>query len=264
MIFHNQALKGQHALITGATGGIGYYTAKLVAEMGAQVTVTGRREAILKQLVNEITGKNNQAQVSYVVADLAEKSERTKLITQAERHFGPITLLVNSAGITGGGKLEDLTQADLEGIMHVNYTVPILLTQEIYPSLKKADRPAVVNVSSLSGLRGTYAGTVYTGSKFALNAFTQSFALEAIEHGVRVNAVAPGYVDTKMGLQSIEAKGKREGRKFQDQLDYESKKLPSGRITQPQEVASTIAYLLTEAAQNIVGEVVKISGGGVL
>jgi len=263
-IFSSDVFSGKHVLVTGATGGIGYETAKVLSAIGASVTITGRKEEVLDQLKEEIRSHQPYAKVTAVVADLAEASEREKLVQAAEEEFGPVTLLVNSAGIMGGGVVEELTQEELERVMHLNYTVPILLTQQIYASMKENKEGAVVNVSSLSGLRGTYGGTAYVSSKFALNGFTQSFALEAIKHNVRVNAVCPGYVDTKMGRDAIRSKAEREKNSFEEQFEIESRNLPSGRITTPEEVANTIAFLLSDAAGNIVGETVKISGGSVM
>lgn len=263
-VFSSDAFKGKHALVTGATGGIGYETAKVLASMGADVTITGRKEAVLNQLKEEIERENPDAKVMTVVADLANASDREKLVESAEEGFGPVTLLVNSAGIMGGGVVEELTQEVLERVMHLNFTVPILLTQRIYETMKKNNAGAIVNVSSLSGLRGTYGGTAYVGSKFALNGFTQSFALEAIRHNIRVNAVCPGYVDTEMGRDGIRSKAERENHTFEEQFKLESDKLPSGRISTPEEVANTIAFLLSDAAENIVGEAVKVSGGSVM
>ena len=263
-IFKEDAFKGEHALVTGATGGIGYETAKVLAQMGADVTITGRRSEVLDDLKKKIQEKLPSANVFIYTADLAEKSERNGLVQAAENEFGPVTQLVNGAGISGGGKVEDLTKEEIEKIMHLNFTVPILLTQEIYNSMKENEKGAVVNVSSLSGLRGTYEGTAYVGSKFALNGFTQSFALEAIEHKVRVNSVSPGFVDTEMGRNSINNKAKRANNSYEDQFEIESANLPSGRISTAEEVANTIVFLLSDAAENIVGESIKISGGSVM
>lgn len=263
-LFKEDALKGEHVLVTGATGGIGYETAKTLAAIGADVTITGRRENVLQELKEAVQTETPGANVFIYSADLAEAAERKNLLQAAEKEFGLVSLLVNSAGVTGGGVMEDLSQEELERIMHLNYTVPILLTQEIYESMKKNEKGAIVNVSSLSGLRGVYAGTAYAGSKFALNGFTQAFALEAIEHNIRVNSVSPGFVDTDMGRNSINNKAKRANNSFDEQFKIESENLPSGRITTPEEVAHTIAFLLSDAAENIVGETVKISGGSVM
>lgn len=263
-IFSTDVFKGKHALVTGATGGIGYETAKVLASMGADVTVTGRKENVLTDLKNEIEHDVLHAKVNVVVADLAETQDRERLVQAAEDKLGAITLLVNSAGIMGGGVIEDLSQQELERVMHLNFTVPILLTQRIFESMKSNKEGSIVNVSSLSGIRGVVGGTAYVGSKFALNGFTQSFALEAIKQNVRVNAVCPGYVDTQMGRDAIRSKADREGNSFEDQFKIESEKLPSGRITTALEVANTIAYLLSDASENVVGEAVILSGGSVM
>lgn len=263
-LFSSDAFKGKHALVTGATGGIGYETAKVLASMGAAITITGRKEEVLKKLKTDIEKDYSEAKVYLHVADIAESADRDTLVKEATEELGPISLLVNSAGVTGGGIMEDLTQEELERIMHLNFTVPILLSQTIYESMKEQKEGAIVNVSSLSGLRGVYAGTAYVGSKFALNGFTQSFALEAIRHNIRVNAVCPGYVDTEMAHNSIRKKAKRANNSYEEQFKIESEKLPSGRITTTKEVANTIAFLLSSAAENIVGEAVKISGGSVM
>ncbi|HLS07537.1 SDR family oxidoreductase, partial [Lentibacillus sp.] len=189
------------------------------------------------------------------------KGERNKLVNNAEKECGPISLLVNNAGISGGGPVEQLDPEDLERVVHLNYTATVLLTQLVYQSMKQRKKGAIVNVTSLSGLRGTYGGTAYAGSKFAMTGFTHSLALEAIEHGVRVNAVSPGFVDTEMGRASAQKKANRQNRSLSEVV---KESIPSGRMTTPREVANTIAFLLTDAAENIVGESVKISGGSVL
>ncbi|MDL4841147.1 SDR family NAD(P)-dependent oxidoreductase [Aquibacillus rhizosphaerae] len=263
-LFTNESLKGHHALVTGATGGIGYETALLLTSMGASITITGRRKERLKQLEKQILEQNPEAVVLSISADISIEEDRDSLISKAEKEIGDVDLLVNSAGSLGGDIVEELPQAELEQIMHINYTVPILLSQQVFKKMKRNKRGAIVNVSSLSGLRGTFGGTAYCGSKFALIGFTQAFALEAIEHDVRVNAVCPGYVETDMGQNAIRSKAKRENRSFEEQYELANKGLPSGRITKPEEVANTIAFLLTDAASNIVGESVKISGGAVM
>jgi NAD(P)-dependent dehydrogenase (short-subunit alcohol dehydrogenase family) len=260
-VFSSTALKGEHALITGATGGIGSETAKQLVEMGAAVTITGRREAKLKLLAKEIQELMTDAKVFTTTADIGKEEDRNQLVHSSENALGPISLLVNNAGIVGGGRVEELNQEEMERMMHVNYTSTVLLTQQIYKTMKKHNKGAIVNVASLSGLRGTHGNTAYAASKFALIGFTHSMAVEAIAHGVRVNAVCPGYVDTEMGRSAAERKATRENRTVTEVI---SGSIPSGRMTTAKEVASTIAFLLTDAAENIVGESVKISGGSVL
>ncbi|MCA0985921.1 SDR family NAD(P)-dependent oxidoreductase [Guptibacillus algicola] len=264
-IFNKDALKHQHVIITGATGGIGYETAKAAVQAGASITITGRNEEKLTELKEACLKLAKDAQVAIIPADLTNENDRSKLVEGAVEENGPITGLVNSAGIGGGDTLDALKEEDLRNVMELNYTATVLLTQLVYNKMRSDDQKgAIVNLSSLSGLRGTFGGTAYSASKFAITGFTQSFAHEAIQHGIRVNAVCPGFVDTEMGRNSIEAKGKRENKSFEEELQAVEKALPSGRITQPEEVANSIVYLLSNASDNIIGESLKISGGSVM
>ncbi|MFL8937646.1 SDR family NAD(P)-dependent oxidoreductase [Rossellomorea oryzaecorticis] len=258
--FHDKTLEGQHILITGATGGIGYAAAKAAVAAGARVTITGRNEEKLSELKQECGGGD----VFAVRADLSKPQARDQLVEAAANEFGPITGLLNSAGIGGGDIVENLSEEDLRGIMELNYFSLVELTQLVYKGMKDKEKGSIVNIASLSGLRGTHGNSAYSASKFAVVGFTQAFALEAIEHGVRVNAVCPGYVDTEMGRNAIKSKGERNGRSYEEQLKLAKESIPSGRLTSPEEVANTIVYLLSDAAENIVGESVKISGGSVM
>ncbi|WP_227396408.1 SDR family NAD(P)-dependent oxidoreductase [Jeotgalibacillus aurantiacus] len=264
MLFSNDSFQHEHILVTGATGGIGYATVIEALKAGASVTATGRNEEKLNALKAECEKARIADKLTIVTSDLNEEGGRQHLLEKAKESSGSITGLVNSAGISGGDILEKLKEEDMKKIMELNYFSTVALTQLLYSDMKAAGKGAVVNVSSLSGLRGTHGNTAYAASKFAVIGFTQSFAVEAIEHGVRVNAVCPGFVDTEMGRNAIKKKADREGRSFEEQLKQVEKGLPSGRITQPEEVARTILFLLSDAAENIVGESVKISGGSVM
>ncbi|MCA0972534.1 SDR family oxidoreductase [Halobacillus litoralis] len=262
-IFSNEALKDRHIIVTGATGGIGYETAKEIVKAGGHVTITGRNEEKLADLKEECATINGQAAVHVVKADLNDADGRRTVVDEAVKEHGKIDGLVNSAGIIGGGPLEDLDEEELRNIMELNFFSTVLFTQSVFKHMKEVGG-SIVNLSSLSGLRGTSGNTAYSGSKFAVTGFTQSFAHEAIEDGVRVNAVCPGYVDTEMGQAAIRGKGEREGRSYEEQRQLAEQGIPSGRISTPEEVARTIVYLLSDAAGNIVGESMKISGGGVM
>ena len=262
-VFRNDALHGETALITGATGGIGSSTASVLAEMGADVVLTGRDEEALSDVEDKVADMSSE-EVLTVRADITDDDERTALL-DATSDFSEVSLLVNAAGV--GGKrtpFENLDQDEIARVMRVNFEATLLLTQAVYDEMRHRERGAIVNVASLSGLRGTYRSIPYCASKFALVGFTQSLALEAIENGVRVNAVCPGWVDTPMGHDGIASKAAEKGRAYIEQLERERETVPSGRITTPEEVANAIAFLLTDAGENIVGESLRISGGTVL
>ncbi|UOQ44464.1 SDR family oxidoreductase [Halobacillus salinarum] len=263
-VFSTRALENEHIVITGATGGIGYETAKAAVQCGAKVTITGRREGKLEELKDDCRQTNAQAEVWACVADINKPEDRNRLIIEANQRMGDITGLVNSAGIMGGGPLESLKEEDVRKVMELNYFSTVLLTQEVYHLMKQKQRGSIVNLSSLSGLRGTHSNSAYSSSKFAITGFTQAIALEAIEHNIRVNAVCPGYVDTEMGREAIKSKGEREGRPYEEQLKLAKQGIPSGRLSTAEEVARSIIYLLSAASENTVGESLKISGGAVM
>src|SRR5699024_9578898 len=196
-IFATDALKKEHALVTGATGGIGSETAMLLTERSTSITLPEGRANRMEELADEIREMTPDVQVYTYKADLGDEGERNELVNSAEGENGPISLLVNNAGISGGGPVNQLEQKDMERVMHLNYTSTVRLTQLVYESMKKPETGAIVIVTSLSALRGSYGGPAYAGSKLAMTGFTHSMALEAIEHGVRVNAGRPGFVDTE-------------------------------------------------------------------
>ncbi|WP_163536426.1 SDR family oxidoreductase [Gracilibacillus sp. YIM 98692] len=263
-IFAKDALEDRHILVTGATGGIGYETAKVIATMGAKVTITGRNQEKLSQLEAELLDLTDEKRLYSVAADITDEADRTKLIEGAKKKLGFISGLVNSAGVAGGEKVEELDEDYIENMMQLNYFSTFSLTKAIYRDMIKHQKGDIVNVASLSGLRGTYGNSAYASSKFALVGWTQSMAVEAIEHNVRVNAVCPGFVETDMAKGLIRKKAERSQVSYDEALDKVKKGLPSGRLTSAEEVANTIAFLLTDAAKNIVGESVKISGGSVM
>ncbi len=264
-VFRTDALEGEIVLVTGATGGIGSSTAETLAGMGADLLLTGRDESRLADVRESAASATSSGRVITQQADLTSERDRRGLLTAADDEFGGVTTLVNVAGVGGGRTaFENVSEEELRRVLEVNYTATVLLTQIVYRELKKAGSGAIVNVSSLSGLRGTYQSVPYCGSKFALIGFTQSLSLEAIEHNIRVNAVCPGWVDTRMAHQGMKEKAKAKGRTYEDQREHERGSIPSDQITDPEEVANTIAFLLTNATENIVGESLKISGGVVL
>lgn len=263
-IFSNEALKHKHVLVTGATGGIGIETAKVLVGMGAKVTITGRNQGKLNELESQLLKLTSQDYIFSQTADLTNEGDRDRLVANAENALGFINGLVNSAGVSGGDKVENLEEEFIERLMDLNFKSTFQLTKPIYKKMMERKEGDIVNVSSLSGLRGTSGNSAYAASKFAMIGWTQSMAVEAIEHNIRVNAVCPGYVDTEMARSSIRRKGERQNIPFEEALKQAENSIPSGRLTEASEVANTIAFLLTDAARNIVGESVKISGGSVM
>ncbi|MFD1412541.1 SDR family NAD(P)-dependent oxidoreductase [Oceanobacillus jeddahense] len=258
-IFAKDALADKSIIVTGASGEIGKAVVHTLVNMGANVTASGRNMGKLDYLQETETGS-----IQFVQADIRKPDEREHLVEKALEVNGSLYGLVNAAaasGSFGGDHLESIEEDQLTNIMETNWTATVLLTQLAYKKIALQREGAIINISSLSGIRGVKGNIPYSSSKFALIGFTQSLAVEAIEHGVRVNAICPGYVDTEMGYHAILSQANAADRSYEEQLKLIEEQIPSGHITQPAEVANITAFLLTDATRNIVGESVKMSGG---
>ncbi|MRX74160.1 SDR family NAD(P)-dependent oxidoreductase [Bacillus lacus] len=264
MIFSENALKDMHVLVTGATGEIGAETARAAAAAGAAVSITGRNEDKLNALAEELASQVGKEKIYMKAADLNKEEDRVMLVKSCQEQLGFISGLVNCAGIAGGDVLENLEEEKLADIMETNLTSVVMLTKLVYQRMAEKQKGRIVNVSSLSGIRGTHGNSAYAASKFALRGFAQSLAVEGARNHVIVNTVCPGFVHTRMAKDAIRRKAEGNGISFEQQLSQVEEDLPSGRITEPWEVANTICFLLTEAAPNIIGESILLSGGSVM
>ncbi|SFE53524.1 SDR family NAD(P)-dependent oxidoreductase [Alteribacillus iranensis] len=264
MIFSDTALSGKHVIITGATGDIGGEIAKVVTAMGAKVSLTGRNEDKLNKLKAEPERSAREENIFIQPAELNDAADRERMVDAMERKNGSIHGLVNCAGVVKRSMVTDMTEEMLHHVMTVNFTSTVLLTQLVYKKMIPNESGSIVNIASLSGLRGTIGNAMYASSKFALIGFTQSLALEAIQHNINVNAICPGFVEGQMARDVIEYKARENNISYEEQKKITSNTIPSGALTQPEEIANITGFLLTGIATNVVGESIKISGGSVV
>ncbi|WP_169713822.1 SDR family NAD(P)-dependent oxidoreductase [Paludifilum halophilum] len=263
-VFTPSVLKGKTAIITGATGGIGTCIAEQLRRMGANLLLTGRRESALRDIGEQLNTLQGAGGVETVAADLVEDAGRRRVVAAAKDSFGPTDILVNNAGAFAASLVEDVEEAEMERVMRVNFFSVVQLTQLVYREMKQRRSGKIIQISSLSGIRGWEGGTIYASSKFALNGFTQCLAVEAAPCGIQVNAVAPGFVETDMAKEAIGAKAERAGRSLEEMWKKTEEGLPSGRLSTPEEVAAAVGFLCTDAVDNVIGSNLRISGGGLL
>lgn len=221
---------GTIAVVTGASSGIGRATAELLVERGARVAVLARRSGKLEEIVAA------HQDVVAVTGDVSDETDVDRLFAETEKRLGPCTLLVNNAGMVHPKLLVDTTPAEWDRMFAVNVRGAYLCARRALPAMIAAQRGSIINVSSISGIAGPekFPGFVsYCASKAALIEMTEALAAEVKVHGIRVNCVSPGSVDTAM-LQAASA----------------------GAVPDmsPAEVAEAILFLASERARPIAGQ----------
>ncbi|MBS0221158.1 MAG: SDR family oxidoreductase [Proteobacteria bacterium] len=244
-------------LITGGASGIGAETARRAATCGYRIAVNYRsREAQAKAVVAEITARG--AQAIAIRADMAHETDIVRMFEEAERSLGPITHLVNSAGINGRrGRVDQYNAAVLAEVLAVNVIGLMLCCREAAKRMSTrhgGKGGAIVNVSSMAATLGGRSGSsAYAASKGAVDAFTKGFAREAASEGIRVNSVRPGMVLTEM------TEGRLADTAFRASIEAS---IPMHRIGEAHEIAETILWLLSDEASFITGAMLDAAGGG--
>lgn len=242
-------------IVTGASRGIGAAIARLAGQRGYGVAVNfNRGEAEAKKVGDDIHSGGGRAAI--IRADVAREAEILNLFRRAERELGPITALVNNAGVTGGfARVENVTPEAIEKTFAVNVTGPILCAREAVRRMstkRGGSGGAIVNISSIAARTGAAGEWVhYAAAKGAIDSFTVGLAREVATEGIRVNAVKPGLVDTE-----IHATNGEPGR-----LQRLMGTIPMNRAGQPAEIAEAVLWLLSPAASYVTGSILEIGGG---
>ena len=238
-------LQGKTVLVTGASSGIGKATAIECSRLGAKVVVTGRNEERLKQTLSELEGEGH----SVIVADLSTDEGLESIVVQAPQLDG----LVNNAGSTITLPVQFLNRDKLGSILHVNTVAPIMLFQRLMKAKKLCKCSSIVFTASISGpFCGVIGNSMYSTSKAAICGFVKNAALELAAKNIRVNAVSPGIINTRI-LDS--------GPIGSEELEKERQKYPLKRYGKPEEVAYAIIYLLSDASAFTTGANIVIDGG---
>ena len=246
------SLRGKRELVTGGSRGIGSATALLLAECGADVGVGYRsRQPEASEIVRQLAERGVRAFAH--AADLSTLTGSTSLFDRAEREFGGLDIFVGNAGIwpPNDVALADMTDEQWRRTMAENVDAMFYTTRAAARRLDRGGR--IVLVSSTAGQRGEAFHADYAASKGAMISFVKSLAVELAPRDVTVNAVAPGWVDTEMVAQPM-----REAR------DRITANIPVGRIATPRDIAGPIAFLCSELARHITGEILNVNGGSVL
>ena len=238
-------LTGKTALVTGASGGIGEAVARALHAQGATVVLHGTRAEKLEALQNDLG-----ARAFALAVNLSDRDAVAGLVDAASALAGPISILVNNAGITRDGLLMRMKDDDWDSVLEVNMTASMSLCRAAMRGMMKARTGRIISISSVVGVTGNAGQTNYAASKAGMIGFSKSLAAEVASRGLTVNVVAPGFIETPMT----------------DVLDDSQKsalltRVPAGRLGHADEIAATVAFLASDEAAYITGATLHVNGG---
>ncbi len=252
-------LAGKSAIITGGGRGIGRATALMFAREGADILVPDLDLAASQETADEIRALGRKAVPLQV--DVTQAADIQRMIETALREFGKIDILVNNAGITLVREPLTLTETDWDRTLDLNAKAVFFCAQAVAREMVKRKTGVILNAASISGRVGKPMLIPYCASKFAVIAITQSLAMALAKDGVRVNAVAPGIVDTDMWVSIDREWSALEGKPVGSVKQARVANIPLGRIEAPQDVANLYTFLASDEASYITGQTVNVCGG---
>ena len=239
-------LRGRNALVTGGTRGIGRAIAGELLELGARVTLVARSQdgvdAAVRELGDRVTG---------IAGDVTRAEDRAR-IAAAVRAAGPLHVLVHNAGSNVRARLIDYDDATIERLIALNLTAPVLLSRDLHPALRDAGGASVIHVGSIAGQVALPTGVAYGAAKAGISQVARTLALEWARDGIRVNCVAPWYTRTPL-VEPVLSRP--------EMLAAILARTPLGRIAEPHEVATAVAFLALPAASYITGQCLAVDGG---
>jgi 3-oxoacyl-[acyl-carrier protein] reductase len=247
------SLAGKTALVSGGSRGIGRAISVLFGRLGARVAVNCRAdEAAAHETVAAVAAEGSAAVA--LRADLSRPAEADRLVEEAERALGPLHIVVANHGIWKRAPLETLTPEQWEETMATNLGGAYALCRAAARRMIPRGKGSIIVIASTAGQRGEPCYSHYAASKGALLAFTKSLAVELSPHGIRVNAVAPGWVATDMTREALAA----------PEAEADLRKIPLGRAGRPEEIAGPVAFLASDLASYVYGEILAVNGGAVM
>jgi 3-oxoacyl-[acyl-carrier protein] reductase len=242
-------LKGKSAIVTGGSLGIGTAIALKLAEFGANVAINYRKHKEEAEKVVEKV-KDMGCKGLMIQADISNFEDAAKMIDNVKNEFGGLDILVNNAGINRDGVIWKMTEEQWDSVIDVNLKGYFNYIRTVAPIFREQKSGKIVNVTSINGLRGKFGQANYSASKAGIIGLTKTVARELGKYDVNVNAIAPGLIETDMMKQASE-----EVRKMAIE------EIVLKRIGHPEEVANVVAFLCSEMARHITGEVLKVDGG---
>jgi ketoreductase len=248
------------AIVTGATSGIGLATARLLAA-DHRVYIGARNAENVAVTVKELTDAGLEVDGSAV--DVRDTASVEAFVAAAVRRFGPVDVLVNNAGRSGGGVTADIDDELWEDVLETNLNSVFRVTRAVLNTggMRKKDRGRVINIASTAGKQGVVLGAPYSASKHGVVGFTKALGNELAPTGITVNAVCPGYVETPMAQRVRQGYAAAYDTSEEAILEKFQAKIPLGRYSTPEEVAGLVGYLATDTAASITAQALNVCGG---
>ena len=247
---HTDELRGKVCLVTGGSRGIGRAIVTAMADAGADIAFTFHTsKEVAEALATSITEQKHVRCRAYQ-ANVAVAEEMQTVVAEVERELGPITILVNNAGITRDKSFLKMTRPMWDEVMHVDLDGVFYTTQLVVQDMLGAGWGRIINISSIVGQTGNFGQTNYAAAKGAVISFTESLARELARKGVTVNAVAPGFIETDMVSGMPEAA-----------LEQVKAMTPMGRLGKPEEIAEAVVFLASPRSSYVTGQVLAVNGG---
>lgn len=242
------SLEGDVALVTGGGTGLGFAIAKALRDFGARVIITGRREAVLQGAVENL-GKG----ATYEVHDVVDVESAPALAKKIAAGAGPITILVNNAGVHLKKSVEDTTAREFQGILETHVMGSFGLSAAVIPHMRQAGHGSILFMASMTSFIGMPKAIAYSAAKSAYLGMVRSLASELSPGGIRVNAIAPGWIETPMLHKALDGDSARRNRILA--------RTPMNRFGQAEDVAWAAAFLCSPASRFITGVVLPVDGG---
>ena len=245
---HPFGLEGEVALVTGGGTGLGLAIARCMASAGANVVLAGRRAAMLKEAAAGIG-----PQAGFVVCDVTRFKDATRVVAKAEALFGPISILVNNAGIHLKKPALETGDAEFLSVLKTHVLGSHALTRAVLPGMLRRRHGSILFVASMASLFGIPNVFAYSAAKSAYMGMVRALATEVSPIGVRVNAIAPGWIETDMSRRAMDGDPARKRRILA--------RTPLGRFGEPDDVGAAAVYLCSPAAKFVTGAVLPVDGG---
>lgn len=241
------------ALVTGGAKGIGFAISDEFASQGWTVVITGRDEAALASATEELAARHPHAEVFWKALDVRSRESINKVFAEVSKEIGPLTSLVNCAGVIIRDESENLSDDDWNTVIETDLSGVFRCSQAAYPDLAKSADASIINVGSIAGSVGIAGRASYTASKAGLEGLTRTLGLEWADRGIRVNAVAPGWTRTEMVAGGI-----KDGRLSEAAL---TARIPQKRLAEPSEIAKVVMFLASTDSSYITGQTIVVDGG---